>query len=496
MTERTFSRKPIGSSIEGQRVYLMYPPGPLYQRGEDRSQGNISQSAATVMRAPNDMGYAAATLLKMNCEVTFTDFQTEMKSEDDMLNAVLEFRPDAILMSITNTTIIHDLKLINNMKKCLPNMIVVIKGSLFWDAPGDVISQINLANVDYLIGGEIEFSAANLLKTHFENRLDELDRVPSIAYQKNGKWIKTKFGDFEKDFDDLPHPARHLINNHLYTRPDTGEPQATIVTSRGCPAACTYCLTPVISGKKTRFRSPESIIKELRECYVDFGIKNFFFKSDTFTIDAAWVRSLCKKINDSELSGKIHWVANSRVRPLADATLEIMRSAGGWWVAFGFESGSDTSLKLMRKGANSIDNLRAANLAKKAGLKVYGFFLIGLPWEEQGHLADTKKHIFEIDSDFMELHIAVPYYGTELFKQAKEAQVIDGTVIGKDYFNSPTTGTKFLDIGEIERFRKQVLLSYHLRPSFIFKKFIASIRSPKVLFNYTRFGFRLVRGLL
>ena len=87
MTERTFTRKPIGSSIEGQRVYLMYPPGPLYQRGEDRSQGNISQSAATVMRAPNDMGYAAATLLKMNCEVTFTDFQTEMKSEDDLLNA-------------------------------------------------------------------------------------------------------------------------------------------------------------------------------------------------------------------------------------------------------------------------------------------------------------------------------------------------------------------------------------------------------------------------
>ena len=402
-------------TIAGKRVYLIYPPGPMYQRGEDRSQGNISSSAATVMRAPNDMGYAASTLLKLNCEVGFTDFQTEKKSEEDMINTLEEFSPDAILMSITNSTIIHDLKLIDRIKDIFPNLVVVVKGSLFWDAPGDVISQLNLNSVDYLIGGEIEFSAANLLKTHFENRLEDLDTVPSIAYRQNGEWIKTKFGDFEKDFDDLPHPARHLINNQLYIRPDTGEAQATIVTSRGCPAACTYCLTPIISGKKTRFRSPDSILKELLECYNDFGIRNFFFKSDTFTIDKAWVESVCKKINESELKGKIHWVANSRVRPLADETLKIMRDAGCWLVAFGFESGSEDSLKQMRKGAKASDNLRAAKLAKEAGLKIYGFFLVGLPWEDKSHLADTKKHIFDIDADFIEVHIAVPYYGTELF---------------------------------------------------------------------------------
>lgn len=489
------TREVLGGSIEGKRIYLAYPPGPMYQRGEDRSQGNISQSAATVMRAPNDMGYAASTLLKLGCEIKFTDFQTEMKSEHDVLISLEEFRPDALLISITNSTIIHDLKLIDKIKERWPNLIVVVKGSLFWDAPGDVISQLNLVHVDYLIGGEIEFSAANLFKNHFENRFNDLDAVPSIAYRQNGEWIKTKFGDFEKDFDDLPHPARQLINNQLYVRPDTGEAQATIVTSRGCPAACSYCLTPIISGKKTRFRSPESIVRELRECYFEFGIKNFFFKSDTFTIDKVWVESVCNKINESELKGKIHWVANSRVRPLADGTLKLMKDAGCWLVAFGFESGSDTSLKLMRKGAKRLDNLRAARLAKEAGLKIYGFFLVGLPWEEQVHLADTKKHIFEIDADFIEVHIAVPYYGTELFNQAKEANVLDKTVIGKDYFNSPTTGTKFMAISEIERFRKQILLSYHLRPGFILKKVFGAIGSPKVLLNYVKFGLRLIKGL-
>lgn len=489
-------RKGGDFSIKGKRIFLAYPPGAMYQRGEDRSQGNISQSAATVMRAPNDMGYAASTLLSMRCEVRFTDYQTEMKSEGDMLREVEEFEADALLISITNSTIVSDLKLINRLKERLPALVVVVKGALFWDAPGDVINQLNLGDVDYLIGGEIEFSAASLFKAHFENRLGELGEVPGIAYRQDNSWTKTKFGFFEKDFDDLPHPARHLINNQLYVRPDTGEAQATIVTSRGCPASCTYCLTPIISGKKTRFRSPDSILKELRECYWEFGIRNFFFKSDTFTIDKKWVEALCKKINESELGGKISWVANSRVRPLDDYTLKIMREAGCWLVAFGFESGSDDSLKRMKKGASKSDNLRAARLAKEAGLKIYGFFLIGLPWEERVHLMDTKQHIFDINADFIEVHIAVPYYGTELFKQAEKANVLDGTVIGKDYFNSPTTGSEFLDISYIERFRKQILMTYHARPNFIFKKLIGSISSPKTLLNYAKFGFRLLKGLL
>ena len=118
-----------------------------------------------------------------------------------------------------------------------------------------------------------------------------------------------------------------------------------------------------------------------------------------------------------------------------------------------------------------------------------------MPWEEHVHLADTKKHIFEIDADFIEVHIAVPYYGTELFNQAKEANVLDKTVIGKDYFNSPTLGTKFISMNEIVRFRKQILLSYHLRPSFILKKVFGAIGSPKILMNYVKFGFRLIKGL-
>jgi len=233
-------------------------------------------------------------------------------------------------------------------------------------------------------------------------------------------------------------------------------------------------------------------LAELRECYHRHGIRDFFFKSDTFTIDRNWVESVCAAITSSELSGKIEWVANSRVRPLADDTLSIMRNAGCWLVAFGFESGSQETLNRIKKGAAVAENLRAAGLAKKAGLKLYGFYLIGLPWEDISHLRETRQHIWEIDADFIEVHVAVPYYGTELYRLAEEAGLVNGSVIGKNYFDGAMTGTLHLPVDEVLAFRRKVMLEYHLRPKYIGRKLREAITNPKRLYNYGRFGTRLL----
>ena len=86
-------------------------------------------------------------------------------------------------------------------------------------------------------------------------------------------------------------------------------------------------MTPKISGKKLRLRSPENILAELSECYFNHGIRDFFFKSDTFTFDAAWTKGVCQAILDSPLAGKIRWVANSKVKPLSLETLVHMAAA-------------------------------------------------------------------------------------------------------------------------------------------------------------------------
>ena len=169
-----------------------------------------------------------------------------------------------------------------------------------------------------------------------------------------------------------------------------------------------------------------------------------------------------------------------------------MKEAGCWLVAFGYESGSRESLEKIKKGCSLEDNLKAAEFAKKSGLKTFGFFLIGLPWENFSHLNDTKKLIYKINSDFIEIHIAVPYYGTPLYKLAKEEGLIEDSTLGKDYFNSPTIGTKYLTMNQIEEFKRQVLLSYHLRPKYIMNRMIEASKNYKIFLNYSKYGLKLL----
>ena len=193
---------------------------------------------------------------------------------------------------------------------------------------------------------------------------------------------------------------------------------------------------------------------------------------------------------------KVHWVANSRVNTVDEEMLKIMKKAGCWLVAFGFESGSQRSLDLMKKGTTVEQNIYVCKLAKKVGLQVFGFYLIGFPWENYDDLKLTKKLIFKLNADFIELHIATPFYKTSLYDIVKKKNLIDGGVLGKDCFNFPTKGSKYLSIQEIQKFRSNVLLMYHLRPSFILKKLELSWNKPKILKQYFLFGTRLFKDCI
>lgn len=471
---------------------LIYPPSQLYQRGEDRSQGNIEDSTATSVRACNDLGYASSMLKEASFDTYLKDYQTENKAIEELIDDFKAYNPDALFLSVTNATIFKDINTVNELKKINKDCVITLKGSIFFDPSNDLLEQLDLKNVEYLIGGESDFIISDLLNAHFYN-LIKLGSINAILYKDGEKFVGTNFQDWETDLDSLKFPERAAMNNSLYVRPDTGDMQATITTSRGCAAACVYCLTPKISGRKVRLRSPQNIFDELLECFNKHNIKNFFFKSDTFTMDKKWVKDLCILIISSELNGKIEWVANSRVNPLEKETLQYMKDAGCWLVAFGFESGNDEILKKMKKGARVKDNLTAAKYAKEVGLKIFGFYLIGLPWENSKHIEDTIDMMYKIDADFIEVHIATPYYGTKLYDIAKEEGLINETILGKDYFNSPTIGTKYLDIKEVEEIKRKLILKYHLRPNYIYKKLLDGIKNYKILKNYIKFGTKLIK---
>ncbi len=475
------------------RIMLLYLPGKAYQRSEDRAQCNLDESAVATIHACNDLGYAAAVLRNRNCDVFLRDYQTERTSIDEVKADILKFSPNVIVISTTNATILSDLEFIdwiNEFHSCE----FIIKGAIFFNTPNEILETLDLQNVNYLVGGEIDTVIGELVDC-IALKNDAFDSIPGIIYKKDGVFVKTKFDCWFKDLDEIPFPARDLMKNELYPRPDTGEPMATIQVSRGCPSGCTYCLTPVISGKNLRKRSVENIFAEIEECYYKYGIKNFFFKADTFTIDAQWASNLCDKIINSDLYGKIAFTVNSRVKPLELDLLEKLKKAGCFMLAVGFESGNNETLKKIKKGTTREDNIRASKLIKKAKLPLFGFFMIGFPWETKEDITETLKFIFEIDPDFIEVHIAMPYYGTELYSQCVEYATVNCKAWGNDYFSPNTIGTQTVSMDEIQKLRNKYLLKFYLRPKYLIKKVLYCVSKPTVLKNYIKHGIKLLRTI-
>jgi len=474
------------------RVMLINPPGPLYQRGEDRCQSDVEHSSATSLRAPNDLATMAAVLRQIGVTPKVVDYPAERLSWSHFGSDLALFQPDAVVMSITHATILEDMKAFDIAKRFDQRICTIAKGALFFSCDPEILNSQTFSSMDFALVGESETVINDLISGLKEGI--SLHEIRNILFKyESHEWTRTPLRPFDNDLDAIPFPARDLIKNELYVRPDTGEPQATIQTARGCPSKCIFCMTPTISGSRVRSRSVSNVVDEIQECVEKFNIRNFFFKADTFTINKKFVIDLCREIINRRLS--IQWVANSRVDTIDEERLEWMKRAGCWLVAFGLESGSEESLRKMKKDAGTQDARRAVQLTKKAGLRVYGFYMIGLPWEDRDHVEQTLRFAKQLNCDFSEIHIATPYEGTELYALVKELGLLEDSSVSHNYFSDPAIGSMFLSREEMLAFRNRGIRSLYFSPKYIFNT-VSKIRTAQELANYAGYGMRMVRNIL
>lgn len=144
------------------------------------------------------------------------------------------------------------------------------------------------------------------------------------------------------------------------------------------------------------------------------------FHSDTFTIDRGVVIDLCKMIVDSKM--KLRWCCNSRVDTVDEEMLCWMKKAGCWLIAYGIETASDQILNNVKKGgmATVVKAYDTVSLTKKVGMKVWGYFIIGLPGETKATIEETIKMAKRLPFDIVNFAVGTPYPGTEFYKEAKE----------------------------------------------------------------------------
>ncbi len=470
---------------EKPKVYLIVPPTGLYIR-EDRCQTPIKDLKTVALRPPIDLMYAAAAFERGGAECILTDFPAEQLGWDVLETRLSELRPDYLVLSITTPSLEDDLQAARISKRVSPHTVVIAKGAHFNTL--DVATLETHPSLDVVLRGEYEPACEALA------RGVPLADIAGLTFRTDSGAIqRTPDAPYIEDLDSLPFPARHLVRNELYVRPDTDEPQTTLVTNRGCPFQCVFCLAPQVGGRRNRYRSVGNVLQEIEECLGRFGIRNFLFRSDLFTQNRAWIIELCREILDRRLP--IAWACNSRVDTLDAEMLDWMKRAGCWLIAFGVESGDDRMLERMNKKTDAARAREAIRLTRRAGIRSSVYMLMGLPWETEETIRENIRFFRRLDADYIEVFYVYPFPGTTLYETAVQEGLLAPGEIPREAYGEPAMPSLHLSKAELARWRRRAMRQLLLRPRYIART-LARCRSPRELWNYLRLGWTQLVDLL
>lgn len=460
-----------------KRILFMYPPSPVLNR-EDRCQQPTKELLVIPPLPPTDLMYMAAVAEQCGFEAKIKDYSQENGYIDDLKN----FKPDYVVVNAATPTLEHDLESLKTAKEILPDVVTIAKGATFIIS-ADEIMKAHKA-LDIVLYGEVEETLKELLKK--EKGMSE---ISGLYFRQGENVVFTGQRQFIENLDDIPFPARHLVDNSLYRRPDNNKVQAVIKVSRGCPYHCFFCLATPVSGAKVRKRSAENIIAEIRECVEKYNITNFVFWSDIFNIDREWTIELCNKIIESGL--KITWSANTRADTADFEMAEIMYKSGCRLVSIGVESGSQYMLDKIGKKITLEDIRRTVRIFKKAKIRIYNYFVIGLPWETEETAEETIKFAIELDSDFISFYTATPLPGSRFFEYAKDNKLFDGDTSFEKAYYFPAVNSHTLTRQRIFELHKSAIKRFYLRPLYILKM-LFRIRTFAEIKSYFAAGMNLL----
>ncbi|MFQ5611121.1 MAG: B12-binding domain-containing radical SAM protein [Anaerolineae bacterium] len=298
----------------------------------------------------------------------------------------------------------------------------------------------------------------------------DFSSIKGLAWRSGGEVKINPDRPFIPDLDDLPLPLHHLLPLDSYRMPLIKGPYAFIVPSRGCPAGCKFCIKHVSYNYTVRVRSAQNVLAELWSLK-RLGINHVMMYADLFTVDRDHVVGICRAMIEDRIDMK--WMCNSRVDYVDQEMLALMGRAGCHMISWGIESGSKEVLKRARKGIDPAKTERALRWAKQAGIKNFGYFIIGLPGETAETIRQTIAFAKRLPLDFAIFHIAAPYPGTPFFYEVVENGWFRP---GTNWEEIDMDGSTVLDYGHLsaealEYWQKRATREWALRPGPILSAF-------------------------
>ncbi len=326
-----------------------------------------------------------------------------------------------------------------------------------------------------------------------------METITGLSFKKDGKIIHNPERELIHNMDELPWVAdvyKRDLDIEKYFIGYLMHPYVSMYTGRGCPAQCTFCLWPqTIGGHKYRVRSAENVAAEMAHMKQIFPqVKEFFFDDDTFTANLPRAREIAKKLAPMGLT----WSCTSRANLEYD-TIKNMKDSGLRLFLVGYESGNDETLKRIKKGVTTDEMRRFTKSCHKAGVVIHGTFILGLPIETKETIEQTINFAQELDVFSLQVSLAAPYPGTELYEMAKQngwfVKKDKTDILHGDGLQQSTLEYPGLDKDEIFEAVDRFYRSYYLRPGPILRIIKTMLEDKSVMVRRVREGYEFFRSL-
>ena len=361
--------------------------------------------------------HLAPVIRKAGHKFDFIDMNN--KEVSDLKNKIMLSKPDAIGFSIQSLTYYVTMKIVEDIKKYYGKPIIV-------GGPQTFIEQENILKnypaVDIVVIGEGEITIVELLDA-LKNKKN-LDGIKGIIYNNR----KNPPREFIKDLDSLPYPDYSIYDSVQYST-ISGKVEYSLFTSRGCPYNCSFCTTPAYYNRRWRARKPKNCIAELKYTLNQNPlIKHFMIRDENFTVNREQAKKFCRLLIKENLG--LTWDCIFRADGFDEELARLMEKAGCIKVQVGIESLDPEVFKKIDKGEDLDTVIKGIKLLRKVtNMKIFGYFVLGLPGDTFEKTIRTYKLGKKLNLDYTEWQHLMVFPKTGVAEQAKK---INGKII-KDY---------------------------------------------------------------
>ena len=378
------------------------------------------------------------------------------QSRDDVLKIARDY--ELLILHTSAPTLRGDAELAEALKSQNPDLQVGLVGAHAAVLPEETLRASEA--IDFVGRKEFDFTCRDVA---LGKPLAEID---GLSFRREGKIVHNAERAMIESFDELPSVMDVYARDLEIERYFIGylkHPYVSHYTGRGCPAQCTFCLWPqTVGGHKYRAKTPAAVAREMAHAQRLFPqVKEFFFDDDTFTAYQPRAREIAKELGKLGMT----WSCNARANVNYE-TLKTMRDNGLRLLLVGYESGVQRILDNIKKGIRIEEAREFTANCKKLGITIHGTFILGLPGETPETIRETIEFAKSLDVFSIQVSLAAPYPGTELYRQAKENGWFAGDAHLVDELGQQAAALEYDGLSRDEIFRavERFYKAYYFRP--------------------------------